>query len=150
MPKMKPLQEWSCDTCCKPVSTSDGAIEWLSPSGKGPHSFRIVHNSNRCYHHTDAPDRADISLREFVGPEGLQNFLAMLAVGPILDPDDKGEPTPDMPSFVDTVRRLQIPYYEEARRYFSDAIDDGYFSDQNQVSIFLPRTCQDIIKRYET
>lgn len=149
MPKMKPLEEWTCDTCRQVVSSSDGALEWLSPSGKGPHSFRIVHNSDRCYRHTNAYDRADIPLSEFLGAKGLQNFLSMLSVGPILDPKEKGEPIPHIPSFVDTVRRLQIPFYEEARHYFSEATADGYFTDQNEVSIFLPGTCEAIIRRYE-
>ena len=56
---------------------------------------------------------------------------------------------PEMRSFVDTVRRLHIPYYEEARQYFSKVDADGQFSGQNEVSVFLPETCKAIIERYE-
>jgi hypothetical protein len=75
----------------------------------------------------------------------------MLDIGPILDPNgDQIQQLPERRSFVDTVRRLHIPYYEEARRYFSDALNEGWYSDQNEVSIFTPTTCESIIKRYET
>jgi len=150
MPKMKPLEEWVCDRCGELMGIDDGWVEWLSPTGKGPHSFHIVHNKSECFHHTRAYDRADNHLAYFLGTNGLQLFLAMLDVGPILDPQRKGLTAPEMASFVDTMRRLQIPFYEEARRYFSDAHADGYFNDQNEVSIFLPKTCEAIIKRYET
>jgi hypothetical protein len=75
MPKMKPLKEWVCDTCGEIVGIEDGWLEWLSgsPGGKGPHSFHIVHNRNKCYHHMHAYDRADMHLDAFLGPDGLQN-----------------------------------------------------------------------------
>ena len=91
-------------------------------------------------------------LHKFLGTEGLQLFLSMLDVGLLLDPSGDHMPTPpEMRSFVDTVRRLHIPYYEEARQYFSEAEADadGHFSDQNEVSVFLPETCKAIIERYE-
>jgi hypothetical protein len=121
-----------------------------SPPDGGTHSFRIEHNREQCHQHTDAPDRSDMRLHEFLGTEGLQYFLSMLDVGSLLDPSGDHMPTPpEMRSFVDTVRRLHIPYYEEARRYFSEADADGYFSNQNEVSVFLPETCKAIIERYE-
>jgi hypothetical protein len=149
MPKMNPLAEWTCDTCHKSVTVENGVLEWLSSPKKGPNSFRVVHSSNNCRRHAHDLDCSDAELQQFVGPDGLQNFLSMLAIGPILDPNGKGRNAPDMASFVDTVRRLQIPLYEEARHYFGDAMNDGYFSDQNEYTIFLPRTCEAIIQRYE-
>jgi hypothetical protein len=150
MPKMKPLKEWVCDKCGGIVGIEDGWLEWLSGNGgKGPRLFHIVHNQRKCYHHEGAYDRADMHLDAFLGPEGLQNLLSMIDDGDILDPSEaQTPPMPDRRSFTDTLRRLQIPYYEEARRYFADAGDEGYFSDQNEVSIFLPKTCKSIIERY--
>lgn len=149
MPKMKPLEEWTCDTCHKTVGIDDGWLEWLS-SKDGPRDFRITHNAARCYKHTNAPDRADMHLKESLGAAGLQAFLSMLDVGPLLDPDGEHfPPLPERRSFVEAIRRLQIPYYEEARLYFNDAREDGYFMDNNEVAIHLPATCKRIIERYE-
>ena len=75
-------------------------------------------------------------------------MLAWLDVGPLLAPEEASvSRVADMRNFVDTLRRLQIPHYEEARKYFGQAESDGYFSDQNEVSIFLPNTCLAIIDR---
>src|ERR1700704_3579748 len=149
MPQMKPLEEWICDSCGKIVAAGGGWVEWLSGSATaaGPHSFRIVHHQPSCHRHTHAFDRADLHLTAFLGAPGLQIFLSMLDVGPLLSPS--AEPhQPEMRSFVDTIRRLHIPYYEEARRYMAEAQSDGYFGDQNEVSVFLPETCKAIIARY--
>jgi hypothetical protein len=73
----------------------------------------------------------------------------MLDVGPVLDPNEiKDRPLPEVRSFVDVIRRLQIPYYEEARQYFSDAVNEGWYGDQNEASIH--QTCKSIIQRYES
>jgi hypothetical protein len=89
-------------------------------------------------------------LKAFLSAPGLQCFLSMLDVDSLLDPSGEHmRPPPDMRSFVATIRRLHIPYYEEARQYFAAARDDEYFRDQNEVSVFLPETCRRIIERYE-
>ena len=109
-----------------------------------------IWDRQRCIQHTDADDRSDMHLNDFLGPNGLQYLLAMLDVGRILDPSAERLPAiPDLPSFVEVFRRLHIPFYEEARLYFGDALQDGYFADHNEVNIFLPETCKAIIERYE-
>ena len=56
----------------------------------------------------------------------------MLDLGPLLDPNGQSPcKIGDMPNFVDTMRRLHIPYDEEARRYFDAARSDGWFLDEN-------------------
>jgi len=150
MPSLKPLEEWICDTCRQPVSIADGWVEWLDPVKRGPRDFHIVHHRSRCFQHTDAVDRSDNALNYFLGPDGLQILLAMLDRGRILDPNAERLPAiPDLPSFVEVFRRLHIPYYEEARLYFENALQDGYFAERNEVAIFLPKTCKAIIERYE-
>ena len=150
MPRFKPLEEWICDTCRQPVSIADGWVEWLDSVERGTRDFHIVHNRNGCFQHTDADDRSDMHLNYFLGPDGLQYLLAMLDVGRILDPSAERLPAiTDLPSFVEVFRRLHIPYYEEARLYFGDALQDGHFARHNEVAIFLPETCKAIIERYE-
>ena len=150
MPKLKPLEEWICDTCGAVTDINAGFVEWLRPIDAGPHSFRIVHNNHKCFQHTHKLERSDNHLEYFVGVEGLQAFLAFLNVGPLLAPHNKSVRQPDMASFVDTVRRLHIPYYEEARRYLAEARADGYFDDQSESDIYTPKTCEAMIKRYES
>lgn len=146
---MEPLKEWVCDKCHDLVDIKGGWVEWVNDDGKR-NSFHIVHKASKCFHHTNAPGRQDMHLDAFLGIEGLQHFLAMLDVGPIIDPKNSYPVlTPDMRSFVDTVRRLHIPYYEEARLYFQDEFSHGEFGGVNEVAIFTPDYCKAIIETYE-
>lgn len=36
MPRLKPLEEWICDTCRQSVSIADGWVEWRESVGRGP------------------------------------------------------------------------------------------------------------------
>jgi hypothetical protein len=152
MPKLKPLQEWICDTCGDKLVAEDGWIEWLDPvdQHQGPHAFRIVHWGGPCYKHENHSACSDSHLDEFLGFDGLQKFLAMLDVGRILDPLGNAIPRlPELRSFSDVIRRLHIPYYEEARLHFDAAIASGDFNSYNEYSIFFPETCAAIIEQYE-
>jgi hypothetical protein len=149
MPKLRPLEQWYCDNCGEIVEIDDGWLEWLESIENGPRSFRIVHNRDKCFHHTRHNDRADNHLEYFLGNTGMQWFLAKLDVGVVLDSKAENLPAlPDIRSYVDTFRRLHLPYYEEARQYFHDAISDGYFDGANEVFVHLPETSKDIIHKY--
>lgn len=44
--KMKPLAEWICDDCRKPIHRdSEGYVEWLEDHDSKKHSFRVVHHN---------------------------------------------------------------------------------------------------------
>lgn len=43
---------------------------------------------------------------------------------------------------------MQIPYYEEARRHFSNHDLLENFSDANEVYPYLPERLKEIIERY--
>ncbi len=149
MKPVEPLTQWWCDTCGEPMNIADGWLEWIDPNNV-PQGFRIVHNRAKCFHYTNHPHRSDNHLEYFLGPEGLQKFLSKLDVGPILNPENKWPgKIGDMPNFVDTIRRLHIPFYEEARRYFAEAQGDGFFDGANEVYVHLPSTCEALIERYK-
>jgi hypothetical protein len=148
MPTLEPLSQWICDGCNDTVSKEDGWLEWLDDA-QGTRQFHIVHNRARCHHHANHDGCSDMHIDAFLGPDGLQNLLSMLDIGPLLAPNGPQEHgVADVRGYVDTIRRLHVPYYEEARRYFDSARSDGYFADHNEVSIFRPRTCLAIIERY--
>jgi hypothetical protein len=152
MPKLKPLQEWICDTYGDKLVAEDGWIEWLDPVDEvqGAHAFRIVHCGGPCYKHENHDACNDSHLDEFLGFNGLQKFLAMLDVGRVLDPTGNAiRSVPELRSFTDVIRRLHIPHYEEARLYFDTAIASGDFDSQNENSIFFAETCLAIIEQYE-
>lgn len=54
----------------------------------------------------------------------------------------------DVREFVEFARRLTIPHYEEARKYWSSANSDGFFYGGNEIWIYLPQTLKSLIERY--
>lgn len=50
--------------------------------------------------------------------------------------------------WVTLVRRLQTPYYEEARLYFKRAKMDGLFDGANEIVLYSEQFLRSIINRY--
>ena len=46
------------------------------------------------------------------------------------------------------MRRMTVPYYEEARIYWDEAEADGFFADGNEYWIYQPITLKELIERY--
>ena len=55
----------------------------------------------------------------------------------------------DFDEFVDFIRRVQTPFYEQARRHFSneDVLDE--YCDSNEHLPYLPEELKDIITKYD-
>ena len=109
---------WICDTCGQDVSADDGAVSSRIPSTGAflVADFRIVHAAG-C-----RPPGADVvttDVRSHLGADGLSLLLAYLSAGPGRA-GETGVAISDIDSFVDLVRRLQIPHYEQARRRFDE------------------------------
>jgi len=125
---------WICDTCGERITREeDGWVEWIvARSSAGERRGRHL----RLVHHLPASPRRqgagcqinerqecdggelinDMSLTDFVGPDGLMHLLEMLAEGTL--PKD---------SVLEMTKRLHIPGYEIARLYFDEAIAAGVF-----------------------
>lgn len=61
-------------------------------------------------------------------------------------------PRPGLPFRSDGVaaawRRLHLPYYEEARRYFDEAQADGTLDGVNEIELYRERTLHDLVSTY--
>lgn len=133
---MVPLEQWICDECGKLVGVEDGTVLWnraYPGNGELPafHTdFIIVHN--KC--DKNEPSRPQsLPLAELVGPKGLMRLTEMLSGGPFR-PGMTYLPDPDFKSYVDLFRRLHVPFYEEARRYFfGTQTADKWFSEERMV-----------------
>lgn len=147
--KLTPLKQWVCDRCREVIdSAEDGFMEWITDAEHKAHGFRIVHNHDRCFHYTDHMARADNHLEEYVGASGLIVMLAFLDPGPLLARKYKGPEVRDVRDWVEIVRRLHLPYYEEARLYWRRAASDGLFEDANEVSPYSADALKTIIQQY--
>lgn len=160
-----PLTEFICDTCRQIIkSPQEGWMEWISLDNpvKGVneiHSFRIVHqkyysplkeNSGQgCYQHGNKSGRNDNGLNAVIrNDNGISYLLSLLDPGPYHLPTYGGFAISDMRNYVETFRRLTIPYYEEARTFWSRACQEGYFQDDNELAIYKPENLQKLISYY--
>lgn len=160
---LKPLEQFICDTCGQIIEkTEDGYVEWLSSfdEEKGrvmSKEFRIVHhhaksplNSTKagCYNHDLKHGRSDVDLKSFLAHKH-QYIFSFLNPGFLQDPQREiPSEIEDYAEFSDFGRRVTIPYYEEARTYFSDAENDSEFNGCNEIQLFTENVLKDIIQTY--
>ena len=153
---------WFCDTCGEVINNAEeGWLEWIHDyRGDGKHhSFRITHHSSYsplnkdhqgegCYKYGNTPGRMDNHLDIFLGSKGLVYLMSKLDVGPLHQPTEKEPGVRSIREWCEIVRRLHLPYYEEARRYWALAKEDGFFDEANEVWIYSPETLKKIIDKY--
>lgn len=154
---LEPSEQWFCDTCGQVIqSASEGWLEWLSgPPHFVRHGFRIVHHFKHsplakeagtehssegpsCYQYERKPGREDDHLGVFTGYDGLMVLLDMLQDRPRANTDEWAE----------VVRRLHVPYWEEARQHFSEAEEDEFFPDPDVLGARTVKTLKAIAERY--
>jgi len=152
---LEPLTQFICDTCSEVIESPDnGWIEWLSHYDETQNKivsrdFRICHHRTACQKHSNHIHCSDLPLREFVGERAAVQLARFLDVGPYHDPDYSGGPElENMRDFTELMRRLTIPYYEEARQWWREAITDDYFADANEIYIYLPKNLRRMIEHY--
>jgi hypothetical protein len=127
---MEPLTTWICDTCGNVIEDAkNGLVVWNTDKSGRKSGFRIVHKGKQC--DFDSKMRS-LELNDLAGPDGQAWLTSWLSYGPISNPGNSDRIL-DMDAFVDLFRRLQTPWYEEARPYFrSETIQDGW-ADSNEV-----------------
>ncbi len=146
--RMLPLKQWKCDACGRVIEDPEvGWVEWVGGSTRGTkaHGFRIVHNSSRCQYPSSSRVH-DIHLTHLLGPDGLDRLLAMLTPG--WHTGSREEGVTHLDEWAEVVRRLQIPYYEEARQHWSNAEADGFITVSEQRATVDQATLLAILSRY--
>lgn len=143
----EPLSKWKCDVCGGFIeSADDGYVLWKSDANHRSYGFKIIHQG-KCDNHSYPLSAA---LSDFLGPRGLTTLLAMLSLGPVAK--NLSRPThcdvADLDEFVDFVRRVQIPYYEEARPCFNNLDLLRAYSGANEICPYLPEELAGIPDRY--
>jgi hypothetical protein len=153
---LKPLQQWYCDTCGKLIEKpEDGYVQFKEELIDGTYihtDFIIVHHKTAspiktqkgCYRYN-----CDDSLKDFLGDRGKVQLLNLLDVGKYHMPEFKLL-TNNIRTWRDFFMRLQVPYYEEARRYIDRARVDGVVGyDENELGLYLPERLKKIVEHYD-
>ena len=146
---LKPLRQWIYDTCGEVIeSPADGWIGFLKDEDLKAHDFRIVHHvmfsprspSGNCYPYNNGANRASLHLKWLTGDTGIAYLLNFI--------DSHGVKAVDIQEFGELMRRLVIPYYEEAREYFGRALGDGYFHKHTDITKSSPDDFRKVIEKY--
>jgi hypothetical protein len=106
---------WTCDTCGEEVTLEEGFMVWARQElGEG--DFRLIHRY-RC-DPGNAVYTFSQSLSDFVGPDGLSYLMTFLGLGPIKLALGERRDAPlvsSLDEFVDVVRRVHVPGYDQLR-----------------------------------
>lgn len=138
-----PLSKWKCDKCHTLIETAqEGYTTWRDDDQGRPTGFKIVHQG-ACDTRLDA---SSVALPGFLGADGMAHLTSLLTYGPLRS-DGGHRGVADIDEFMDFFRRLQLPYYEEARPNFShhDVIDE--YRDATEVRPYLEDALKDIASR---
>lgn len=153
-----PLEQFICDKCSETIENiEDGVVEWHRKSEDNSpltlnSKFRIVHHitssplksNNGCAH---VPSLSTSKLKDFLGENGMIYILKLIDQG-IFHRSKFNEPeVADVLEYVEFVRRLTIPYYEEARLYFGHAESDVITKGLNEIRVYQPDILKSIIEK---
>ncbi|PCH49311.1 MAG: hypothetical protein COC22_06810 [Flavobacteriaceae bacterium] len=143
----KPLTKWYCDVCGEKIENiNQGYVIWKSTEDMKNQDYKIIHQTKcdiKAY-------PASAALEDFIGDEGLAYLLSKLSIGPIKEALSQGSycQIRNNDEFVDFMRRVQTPFYEEARRHFKNPDLLENYCDSNEVSPYCPSDLKQIIKNY--
>lgn len=110
-----PLTTWYCDFCGQPVIKENGYVIWNSDEAKLYYDFKIIHHE--ICDNKSLPNSQPLSF--FLGNDGLLNLLGFFSCGSL---ENDSNIIKNMHEYIDFICRVQVPYYEQARRYFKTEI----------------------------
>jgi hypothetical protein len=155
---LKPLEQFICDKCKGVIEDPKlGYVEYLGelsePIGKMIQirsGFKIVHNSQEksCYFYKRSVEQKTLPLSDFLNENKFSMIYSYLDEGAILSPERVSVQIKNIREFTDFARRLCIPYYEEARCYFDQAIADEFFDGANEFHVYSVQKMQQIVEEY--
>lgn len=141
---MKPLTSWTCDDCGNLIERAADGEAWFDRDENDSFGhFEILHK--RC---TPSYDQfKSTELTAVLGPEGQSLLLSLLSLGPLMPQGDLTRGVDSLDEYVDFFRRLQTPWYEEARRYFGNGdVQDEYSGGATEARPYEPSALLNIIR----
>ena len=138
---LAPCRQFFCDTCGEVIeSPSDGYVEFEKDERHLQHNYNIVHNDSRCLKDLNS----SYELERLLGRQGIGLLSSWIHVGPITDPIGRERSEyRSVIEFAEFFKRLQLPYYEQARHYLQRAASAGYI-DGNATGSHDPQRLESI------
>jgi hypothetical protein len=126
MARLIPLQQWICDECGELIEQPEhGYVEWqYDRDSNTKHSFRIVHRGDHsprkpqdCFY-PNSERGGDTAMDSVLGDTGRVYLTSWLDAGAEFTETNRRS-VKSLRDWVVLFRRLQVPYFEEARLYFA-------------------------------
>lgn len=142
-----PLDAWICDSCNDAiVNPQKGLLIWRSDADNVKSDLRLVHKG-ACDPKYEGGFSASIEMHNLLGIDGQAHLFALVSYGALKDGQSPG--VANMDNFVDVFRRLQTPYYEEARQNFHTEATAEEWGDANEVLPYTQRALRQIAEEGE-
>lgn len=143
VPTLRPLEQFVCDVCGDLIeNVEDGYVIYRCENYRDC-GFKIIHQG-RC---DDNKAPKSEALKEFLGARGLIMLTGFLSPGPIiinLTHPEIDESPKSLDEFTDFFRRVQVPFYEEARQKFNQPGLLHEFHGDNELFPYFEETLRDI------
>lgn len=140
-----PLTVWYCDVCGEKIEgANQGYVIWDSQNNEKASQFKIVHQT-KC---DTGKENLSAALEDFRGDKGIAILLSFLSQGPV-EKNFNRKPqrvSYNLDNYVDFFRRVQVPYYEEARLIFGNRDYLESLSDHEES--YLPDRLVEIIRGF--
>lgn len=141
------IGKWYCDECGNIIeSPEDGYVIWKKTEDNKAFGFKIIHQT-KC---DDKTFPSSVALNRYLGIDGMARLLALLSVGQIHRKNgiEISQRVVDVDEFIDLVRRIQTPLYEEARKYFGDPEVLANYGNDNESRPYTQENLEIIISEY--
>lgn len=89
-----------------------------------------------------------MALTDCLGAHGLVLLTSWIDSGKEFTRKFEKPGVKDLREWVVLMRRLHVPYFEEARLFFGQAQNDGKIGDSNQVHFYSPDGLQEMLDEY--
>jgi len=162
---LTPLNEFICDNCGQVIKNpTEGILEWISEFDSTHKTyigrdFKILHhnstsplkksNGRGCSVHFAERGLSDVGLEMLLNKDyGMGYLISLLDPGKIHCANYTIPLVKDIREYVELVRRLTIPHFEEARLYWTEALNDQYFSGDNEINVYTVSKLKSLIEKY--
>ena len=141
--------KWYCDSCGGGITDPNMSLmTWRENDDRRGYDYRLVHKNSgdgTCDPGSKRGYGSSLEVSNVLGPDGLSELLSHLSLGPLIT--STGESlcrVADMDGYVDIIRRLETPYYEEARRHYGCEAVQQYYVGANETLPYTPKSSQHI------
>lgn len=155
-----PLMQWVCDTCKEIIEEpGHGYVEYKWDPDSDfllRYGFRVVHqalhspyrkNGANCYYPNNERG-GDWALTDCLGERGIVLLTSWIDPGKEFARSFHASGVKDLREWVVVMRRLHVPFYEEARFFFSQAHSDDNMGGSNELLFYSPKGLQKILLEY--